>query len=99
MDDLKNQFEEELAKAQQDSVLSPEYRRKKLIMYVIRTAIAIALFYWLWEHQWVKWLLWVYIPLNLIFLVAIFVMPYALKKKIQKTQQKIEELDVEEDDN
>ncbi|MFK7783346.1 hypothetical protein [Psychroserpens sp.] len=93
MEDLKEQFENEMEKVQQDNVLSPEYRRKKLIMYVIRTVIAIVLFYVFWEHQWAKWMLYVYIPLNLIFLVSIFVMPYFLKRKIKSTQQIIDELD------
>ncbi len=97
MEDLKQQLRDELEKAQQDAVLSPEYKRKKLIMYAIRTTIAIVLFYMLWEHQWVKWLVWIYIPLNLLFLFAIFVTPKVLKKKIENTQQKIDELDIEAD--
>lgn len=93
MENLKQQFEDELEKAQQNTVLSSEYRRKKLIMYVIRTIIAIVLFYIFWDHQWVKWMLYIYIPLNLIFLVSIFVMPYFLKRKIKSTQQIIDEVD------
>nr|WP_321234708.1 hypothetical protein [uncultured Psychroserpens sp.] len=93
MEDFKQQFEDELKTARENTVLSPEYRRKKLIMYVIRTIIAIVLFYIFWEHQWVKWLLYVYIPLNLIFLVSIFGMPYFLNKKINKTKEQIDELD------
>lgn len=95
MEDLKSQFEDELAKAQKDTVLSSEYKRKKLIMYVIRTTIAIVLFYLFWEHQWVKWMLWVYVPLNLFFLISIFVMPYFLKKKIEKTRQQVNDLNTD----
>lgn len=93
MEEFKKQFDDELEKAQQNAVLSPEYRRKKLIMYVIRTVIAVILFYLFWEQQWVKWLLWIYIPLNLFFLMSIFIMPYFLKKKINKTRQIVEDLD------
>lgn len=93
MEDLKKQFDNELTRAQNGIVLSREYKRKKLIMYAIRTIIAIVLFYIFWEHQWVKWMLYVYIPVNLIFLVSIFVVPSFLKRKIDETQDKIEELD------
>jgi len=93
MGDLKKQFDNQLKEAQENTVLSAEYRRKKLIMYVIRTTIAVALFYFLWEHEWIKWVLYIYIPLNLIFLISIFVMPYFLKRKINKTHQLVDEVD------
>jgi len=93
MEEFKQQFEDELKKAQENTVLSPEYRRKKLIMYAIRTLIAIILFYVFWEYKWVKWLLYIYVPLNLIFLFSIFGMPYFLNKKMEKTRKQIDELD------
>ena len=93
MSDLKKQFEEELKSIEKDTVLSPAYRRKKLIIYTIRTSIAIVLFYLLWKNEWAKWLLILYIPLNLISLISIFGWNYFLSKKIEKTKQSIEELD------
>ena len=93
MEDFKQQFEEELRKAQENPVLSPEFRRKKLLMYLIRTVIAVILFYVFWEYEWVKWLLYAYIPLNLISLFSIFGVPYFLKRKIRNTQEKIDALD------
>ncbi|WP_299223060.1 hypothetical protein [uncultured Psychroserpens sp.] len=98
MEDLKQQFEDELEKAKQSSVLSANYRRRKFIMYLVRTMIAVVLIYIFWEQKWVKWALIVYIPLNLFVLFSIFGMPYFLNKKINSTRQKIEELDQLEDD-
>lgn len=93
MEDFKQQFEKELKEAQDSPVLSPEFRRKKLMMYLIRTVIAVVLFFVFWDYEWVKWFLYVYIPLNLISLFSIFVVPYFLNKKMSKTQEKIDELD------
>lgn len=93
MEDFKQQFEEELNKAQENTVLSPKYKRKKLMIYVIRTTISIVLFYMFWEYNWVRWFLVLYIPLNLFSLVSIFGWTYFLNKKINQTREKIEELD------
>lgn len=93
MEDFKTHFNDELKKAQKNTLLSPEYKRKKFIIYIIRTLIAIVLFYIFWEHQWVKWILYIYIPINLIYLMSLFVMPYFLKRKINKTQEQIDEMD------
>lgn len=93
MSDLKEQFEQELKKVEAKTILSPEYKKKKLLVYCIRTIIAVVIFYFLWDHEWIKWALWLYIPLNLFSLLSIFGWNYLLNKKLDKARAKISELD------
>jgi len=88
---LREEFEKEVSQLQNEGVLSPEYRRRKLIMYAIRTTIAIILYIVLWKYQWVRWSLWAYVPLNLLGLFMIVGSGHFLNKKIEKTRQKIED--------
>ena len=97
-EDFRQEFEREVEKAKQNSMLSPEYRRRKFVMYLIRTTIAGLLFYIFWEHKWVRWALIAYIPLNLMALFSIFGAPYFLNRKIEKTREYIDELEALEED-
>lgn len=84
-----NSFEEELEKIKSNTVLSPEYKRKKLILWFIRTLIAVCLYFFSWKYTWVRWSLIVYIPLNLISLISIFGWNIFLNKKINTTRNVI----------
>jgi putative flippase GtrA len=88
MEDLK----EELEKLSQDPILSKEFRKKKLIIYLVRTLIAIVIIYFLWDYDWIKWVLYLYIPLNLISLVSIFGWNFLLNKKLKKSQEQLNEV-------
>lgn len=90
---FKKEFEAEVERIQADEIMSKDYQKKKLKLYFIRTTLSIILFVVLWKYQWVRWALWVYIPLNLLGLVAILVPPILLKRKIEKTRKKVEEVD------
>ena len=88
MDDLK----EEIKELSKDSILSKEYRNKKLITYLIRTIIFAVIIYFLWDYDWIKWVLYIYIPLNLISLLSIFGWNFLLNKRLAKTKQKLDML-------
>jgi hypothetical protein len=88
MEDLKNEMEE-LSK---NPILSKAYRNKKLLLYAIRTIIAIIIIYFLWDYSWVKWVLYIYIPLNLISLLSILGWNIFLNKRIKKSQQCIDDI-------
>jgi hypothetical protein len=88
MEDLKNEMEE-LSK---NPMLSKAYRNKKLLLYAIRTIIAIIIIYFLWDYSWVKWVLYIYIPLNLISLLSILGWNIFLNKRIKKSQQCIDDI-------
>ncbi|MEM6697457.1 MAG: hypothetical protein AAF599_03610 [Bacteroidota bacterium] len=91
--DLKNSFEEEIERIKSETTLSPEFRKRKLIAWAIRTLIAIALYAIFWKHSWVRWTLILYIPLNLLGLLAIYGQNFLINRKIASTRAKIEGLE------
>lgn len=88
---LKDDFEKELDKINAQTFLSPEYKRRKTVTWVIRTIIAIVLFIIFWKHTWVRWALVAYIPLNLFSILSIHYGQRFLNKKVDRTRKKIEE--------
>lgn len=87
MEDLHKDLDEQLAGKE---VLDPAYRRKKLITYVIRTLLSIALYWYFWDVSWVPFTLWFYVPLNLVGLALIWLMPILLERKIKRTRAAID---------
>lgn len=88
MEDLKN----ELQQLSKDPILSKKYRNKKLVFYLIRTLIAVVIIYFLWDYEWIKWVLYIYIPINLISLISIFGWNIFLNNRIKKSQRHIEDI-------
>ena len=88
-DSLKQSFLKELDGISQQTVLNPAYRTRKLMMWVIRTIIAVILYIVFWKYQWVRTTLIVTIPLSLLSLLSIFSWNYLLKRKIKATHEKI----------
>ena len=76
-----------------DPVLSPAYQKKKLLFWLIRNSLTAVLCYVFWEKTWVKWVLWIGIPLSLINLLLILLGPYLLRKKMQAVHKRIKALD------
>ena len=91
---LKESFENEIEKIRSDTVLSPEYRRKKVIIWAVRTFLAIVIYVAFWKHNWIRWTLIGYVPLNLLGLASIFGWNYFLNKRIDKTRQTIKETEI-----
>ncbi len=90
---LSENFRKELDAASKESVLNPGYKRRKIVLWSIRTAITAALYIVFWEHTWVRWTLLVTVPLNLFSLLSIFGWSYFLRRKIERTKSKLEEAD------
>lgn len=90
-DSLREEFEKEIEEIQQKEIFSPEYKKKKLIIWVVRTILTIVIYYFLWHYEWVRWTLILYIPLALLSLFSILGANYFMNKKIEKTRQKIED--------
>jgi hypothetical protein len=90
---LREDFDDEIRKASSGSILIPEIRKKKIILWAIRTIIAGVLYYIFWEYSWVRVSLYFYAPFNLLGLISIFGWNYFLNKKIKNTYSKITELE------
>jgi hypothetical protein len=90
---LSESFKNELDTISSNTILDPSYSRKKLILWFIRTTITIVLYIIFWEHNWVRWSLLLTVPLNLFSLFTIVGSPYLLKRKIERTKQKLSSAD------
>ena len=93
MADIKEEFKRESEKILENEIFSPEFKKRKVKMYLIRTLISVIIIYFLWDYEWVNWVLYIYIPINILSLLSIFLGDFILKRKIKKTKQKIDELD------
>ena len=74
-------------------ILNPEYRKKKLIFWAVRVVFSIVLYVIFWKYVWVRYTLFLTVPISLFSLCSITLMPYFLNKKIEKTKQKIEKIE------
>ena len=90
---FRDSLNKELDDISNDIILDPGYRRKKLILWIIRTSLSIILYIILWKHNWVKWTLILAVPLSLFSLFTIIASSYFLKRKIKSIRQKIERAD------
>jgi|JFJP01.2.fsa_nt_gi hypothetical protein len=88
---LGESFKRELEEATTNTILDPAYRKKKLILWIVRTTISVILYIIFWKYNWVKWSLLFTIPLSLFSLFTIIGSPYLLKRKKERTKKKIEE--------
>lgn len=88
---LSESFKRELDQATTSTILDPAYRKKKLVLWAIRTTLSVILYVIFWKHNWVKWSLLLTIPLSLFSLFTIIGSPYLLKRKIERAKKKIEE--------
>jgi len=93
---MKRSLEKKLEEARGEDFMSPAYRKKKLIMWAIRTVIAVVIYYLLWDVKWVRWSLWLYVPLNLFLPISLLGGNYFLNKKLNRVSKMVEELDEEE---
>jgi hypothetical protein len=85
----KQSLEDETKQLAAAEVLQPAYQRKKLLLWLVRNAITALICWYFWEKEWVKWVLWIGIPLVLLNLLMILLGPYLLRRKLRSVQEKI----------
>ncbi|MCG8386835.1 MAG: hypothetical protein MJA30_14895 [Cytophagales bacterium] len=90
---IKEAFEKELGSITPGTVLSAQYRRKKLVAWCTRTVLVMVLYILFWNYEWVRWTLIGYVPLNLFGLWSIYGWNAMMQKKIARTREKAEEAD------
>lgn len=87
---LSDHFENRLKEISKNTILDPAIRKKKLILWFIRSILTIIMYIIFWDYSWVRWSLLVTVPLNLFSLFSILGSTFLLKRKIERTKQKIE---------
>ena len=95
----KQDFQREVEKARKKGMFDDGYKRKKTIVWGIRTILTIVLYIVFWKHVWVRWTLLLYVPLSLINLWGIYGLPKVLQKKIDETEQHIKNVEETHKDN
>ncbi|WP_405563825.1 hypothetical protein [Polaribacter sp. Asnod6-C07] len=80
----RNEIKKELEEVEENEIFSKQFKRKKTIIWFVRTIFATVLYYYFWEYNWVKWSLFLYVPLNLFGLFLIYGSSYFLKRKAEK---------------
>jgi len=85
-------FKRELEQASTNTILDPEYKKKKLALWAIRNAFSVVFYIVFWKYSsWLRGSLYLTLPLSLLSLLAILAMPYFLKRKIASAKLRIQE--------
>jgi hypothetical protein len=83
-------FKRELEQASTNTILDPEYKKKKLVLWAIRNAFSVVFYVVFWKYSsWLRVSLYLTLPLSLLSLFAILAMPYILKRKIARAKLRI----------
>lgn len=89
MEEYKKTIKQEIDDFSKDYRMSPAYRKKKLIIWCVRTALSAILYIIFWKYEWVRWTLILYIPLAIFNLVMIFRFNQMLDKRVYKLRSMI----------
>ncbi|MFT4761999.1 MAG: hypothetical protein ACI9XO_003316 [Paraglaciecola sp.] len=87
--DLQN----ELDAIHQEAFMSEAQRKKKLMMWGIRNLLSAALIWYFWEATWMKYALWVIIPLSLLSLGMILFYNKIVSSRLERAQGKVDSLE------
>ena len=90
---LHEQFNAEVANHATNGMLDPTFRKKKLIAWCIRAALSIVIYLLFWKFSWIRWTLWVTIPLSAFSLLSIVLFPKLLQKRIERTRTALKNAD------
>ena len=70
--------------------LSSAYKKKKLVIWTVRTGLSVLLYIIFWKHEWVRWTLILYVPLALFNLVMILGFNSILDRKVNKLRSRLD---------
>ena len=90
---ISDQLQHELESLSASPILDPVFRRKKLVIWAIRNTITAILYIIFWKYEWVRWTLFLGIPLALFSLLTITLFPWLLQKKMNRARKSIQKLE------
>ena len=90
MEDYKKDLREEIEEFSNHERLTSAYRKKKLIIWTVRTSLSVVLYFIFWKYEWVRRTLILYVPLSLFNLVMILGFNFILDKKVNKLKSRID---------
>ena len=90
MENYKQSLIEEIDDLSNQHRLSSSYKKKKLIIWTVRTVLSVVLYVIFWKYEWVRWTLILYIPLSLFNLLMIFGFNFILDRKVKSLKSRID---------
>ena len=90
MEDYKKSLREEIEEFSNQQRLTSAYRKKKLIIWTVRTVLSVVLYVIFWEYEWVRWTLVLYVPLSLFNIIMLLGFNFILDKKVNKLRSRID---------
>ncbi|NJB86728.1 glucose dehydrogenase [Lewinella marina] len=71
------------------TMLSPEYRRKRYALFLLRTFCLAAVYFLLWEVTWVRWTLVLTLPVVGFYFFSLVGWRYFLERKMQRMRDQV----------
>ena len=90
MENHKRDLLKEIDDLSEQQRLSSAYKKKKLVIWTVRTILSIVLYIIFWKYEWVRWTLILYVPLALFNLVMVLGFNYMLDKKLDKIRSRLD---------
>ena len=90
---ISDQLQNELDELSASPLPDPAFRRKKLVIWAVRNTITAILYIIFWKYEWVRWTLFLGIPLAVFSLLTITLFPWFLQRKMDSTRKSIQKLD------
>ncbi|HEX6849741.1 MAG TPA: hypothetical protein VF144_22290 [Chitinophagaceae bacterium] len=90
MEEYKKNLLKEIDELSNRERLSSAHKKKKLIIWTVRTNLSVILYIIFWKYEWVRWTLILYVPLTLFNLVMILGFNFILDRKISKLRSRID---------
>ena len=90
MEEYKKNLLKEIDDLSEQQRLSSAYKKRKLIIWTVRTALSVLLYIIFWKYEWVRWTLILYVPLALFNLVMILGFNYILDKRLNKIRSRLD---------
>ncbi len=91
----KQGIQQDFDEMRKNEIFTPEYKRARLRAWGIRTLLSVALYAIFWKYAWVRWSLWVSVPLTVLSLVMVIGMPYLLKRRLEKFEKEMKEIEAQ----
>lgn len=86
----KEEFKREIDDFYSDNQMPKQYRRKKLVIWFVRTTLTAIIYIIFWKYEWIRWTLLLYVPLSLFNLLTPLGWNFLLRKKTNALKRKIE---------
>lgn len=90
---VSQNLQNELDAIRQEALMSEGQRKKKLMMWVVRNILTVGLVWYFWEATWMKYALWVIIPLSLLSLGMILFYNKIVSGRLERAQKTVDDLE------